>query len=77
MKYTPEQLRNSHDLDLQVRELGISVGRILIGVNGVEVKITEVTPHLNIFKGTLDGKSVSFGLRAIVYNLLNGKGSIK
>jgi hypothetical protein len=77
MKYTVEQLRDSHDLDLQVRELGIKEGRTLIGANGAVVKITEVTPHLDNFKGAIGGKQVSFPLRAIVNNLLNGKGEIK
>lgn len=77
MKYTIEQLQDSHDFDLQVRELNIKVGRTLIGGNNVAVKITEVTPHLDNFKGTIGDRQVSFSLRAIVYNLLNGKGSIQ
>jgi hypothetical protein len=74
---TLEEIKNSPDLDLKVRELGLVVGRTLVGGNGVEVKITEVTPHLDIFKGKIGEKQLSFSLRAIAYNLCNGKGSIK
>jgi hypothetical protein len=55
-KMTNEQIKNSPDFDLQVRELKIEAGKTLIGGNGVEIKITEVTPHLDIFKGELNGK---------------------
>ena len=72
------ELKKTYDLDYKVTELNLLVGKTLVGANGAEVKITEVTPHLDGFKGILaDGRVVSFGLRAIVYNLENGKGSIK
>ena len=75
-EYTKDQLRESHDLDLQVRELHIRAGRKILAPNGVTMPIIEVVPHLDKLILSYNDQHRTCSLRQLVYNLLAGKGQI-